>query len=248
MMSTIQEDQLVYVGTELELFAAATNWKSYWGRVVQAYVGANVLEVGAGIGSSIPLLCGTGQKSWLALEPDPKLADLIRAKVTSGRLPKVCDVVTGTLASLDPNKRFNTILYIDVLEHITDDRGELTRAAHYLADDGYMIVLSPALEWLFSPFDEAVGHCRRYTRRTLRGASPPTLMLERIVYLDSVGMLASLGNKLFLRSSHPTPGQIKLWDTCMVPISTWADTLLGNRIGKSIIGVWRKPQPDQDVA
>lgn len=102
-------------------------------------------------------------------------------------------------------------------------------------------MLAPAHQWLFTPFDEAIGHYRRYTRRWLRAAAPDGLALSRLVYLDSIGMLASLGNRLVLKSSMPSSGQIAAWDRLMVPLSTLADPLLGYSIGKSVLAVWKKP-------
>jgi hypothetical protein len=155
-------------------------------------------------------------------------------------LPANCDVRTGSIAALAAAERFDTILYIDVLEHIEDDRIELQRAAAHLAVGGNIVVLAPAHAWLTTPFDNALGHFRRYNRRSLIEAIPAGLICERIFYLDCVGMLASLGNRLLLNSAHPTPGQIRFWDRWMVPISTWLDPLTGFRLGKSIVGVWRK--------
>ena len=59
-------------------------------------------------------------------------------------------------------------------------------------------------------------------------------------YLDAVGLLASLCNRLLLRQQMPTSRQIQVWDRFLVPLSRWVDPLLGYRLGKSIVGVWRK--------
>ena len=145
------------------------------------------------------------------------------------------------MLSPGPLGTFDSILYIDVLEHIEDDRGELSRAAALLRPRGFLVVLSPAHPRLFSEFDAAIGHHRRYTRSTLAAAAPEGLELVRLVYLDSVGLLASLGNRLLLRESMPTPRQIALWDRVMVRLSTRLDPILRHRLGKSVLGVWRRP-------
>jgi hypothetical protein len=62
----------------------------------------------------------------------------------------------------------------------------------------------------------------------------------RCIYLDSAGLLATLGNKLFLRSPIPSESQIRFWDRFMVPISRFTDCVLGYAIGRSILMVWRK--------
>ena len=52
-------------------------------------------------------------------------------------------------------------------------------------------------------------------------------------------MLASLGNRLLLKSAHPTVGQIQFWDKCLVPISRVIDKLIFHSLGKSIIVVFQ---------
>jgi SAM-dependent methyltransferase len=230
----------VYVGNELDLFAAATRWKSYVRRQVLGYIGRDVLEVGAGNGNTTRALCFGAADRWLCLEPDALLADRLSNAIDSGSLPRCCRVMIGTLADLFDHERFDTILYIDVLEHIADDRAELASAATRLTAGGHIVVLAPAHQWLFTPFDQAIGHHRRYSRPSLRRAAPPELDLVRLVYLDSVGMLASLGNRLLLKSATPGPRQIAVWDRLMVPASRLVDPLLGHTVGKSVLAVWRK--------
>jgi len=101
-------------------------------------------------------------------------------------------------------------------------------------------VLSPAHEFLFTPFDTAIGHFRRYSRASLRASAPDTLRTEKLVYLDAAGMLASAANRLLLQSSMPTERQILTWDRLLVPISRLVDPIFAGRIGKSVLGVWRK--------
>jgi SAM-dependent methyltransferase len=231
----------VYVGTELDLFATAERWKAYVRRQVRPFLGCQVLEVGAGHGGTTRVLCDDGPLRWVCLEPDASLADRLMASISSGLLPDCCEARIGTLADLDESDRFDTILYMDVLEHIADDRAEVARAADQLRQGGHLIVLAPAHQWLFTPFDEAIGHYRRYTKATLRAAAPSGLGLARLVYLDSVGMLASLGNRLLLKRSMPSPAQIAVWDRLMVPLSRVADPVLGYCLGKSVLAVWKKP-------
>ena len=230
----------VYVGTELDLFATAERWKAYVRSQVRPFLGRRVLEVGAGHGGTTRVLCGDGQERWVCLEPDSSLADRLIASISAGLLPNCCESRIGTLADLDLEDRFDTILYMDVLEHIADDRVELARAADQLRPGGHLVVLAPAHQWLFTPFDEAIGHYRRYTKATLRAAGPDGLPLARLAYLDSVGLLASLGNRGVLKSSMPSPAQIAVWDRLMVPLSRLADPLLGYSLGKSVLAVWKK--------
>ena len=229
-----------YVGSELALFAQATRWKAYWAHTLKRYVGGRVLDVGAGLGSNVQPLLSPRVESWLALEPDDALASEMRARRAAGELPPLCQPMTGMLADLPAAAKFDTILYIDVMEHIADDHAETARAAAHLAPGGNLIVLVPAHQYLFSAFDAAIGHHRRYSRTALLGLAPPGCRLEQIRMLDCIGFFASLANRLLLRSSSPGPRQIWLWDRVMVPLSRVLDPLFFHRFGKTAVAVWTR--------
>jgi SAM-dependent methyltransferase len=230
-----------YVGTELELFARAVHWKRYVAEVLAPHISGRVLEVGAGIGSNTGYLTGASKfTSWECLEPDRSQADVIRDRISIGQLPGSCTVSSGTLADISPDARFDAILYLDVLEHIRDDRAEVTSAAAHLDRNGRLIVLAPAHDWLFTPFDERIGHYRRYSRSSLGALTVSELKIISLGYVDSVGMIASLANRLILGASMPTDRQIQVWDRYMVPISRFSDRLLMGSLGKSVIAVWER--------
>jgi SAM-dependent methyltransferase len=225
-----------YVGSELELFRHARNWKEYYYRQIKAYLGESVLEVGAGMGGTTQVLCRQSHQRWLCLEPDPQLVEALEADSV---LPPLCEVQQGTINALPQNELFDTIIYIDVLEHIEDDYSEVNQAKSHLKIGGNLVVLSPAHQWLFSPFDGAIGHYRRYNETMYRRLSKANLTLTRVKYLDSVGLLASFSNR-WLKQSMPTLGQIKLWDTWMVPVSRLVDPIFRYKLGKSILGIWQR--------
>jgi len=230
-----------YCGEELELFAKVLNWKRYWSQAIREYVLGDVLEVGAGTGSNTEFMSSGSAGRWVCLEPDPSLLDQLRRKLGPAA-SRNYETICGTLRTIDRAWQFDTIIYIDVLEHIEDDRAELKLAAAHLRPGGRVLVLSPAHQWLFTAFDAAIGHFRRYNRSMLRSISPPELRIERLMYLDSAGMLASAANRLLLRQSMPTERQLQLWDRRIIPVSRVFDALLRRSMGKSIIGVWRKPE------
>jgi hypothetical protein len=134
--------------------------------------------------------------------------------------------------------RFNTVFYIDVLEHIADDAAELHCAASHLAPGGNLVVLAPAHQFLFSEFDAAIGHHRRYNAVSLMAAAPPRCRLRTCFMLDSVGFFASLANRFLLAAAMPSTRQIAFWDKALVPVSRVLDNLTAHKFGKSIVAVW----------
>jgi SAM-dependent methyltransferase len=227
--------QLAYAGGELTLFEKARHWKSYWRAHILPFVHGDVLEVGAGIGANTRTLADLPCRRWLCLEPDPALASQIELPTPRHEL------TVGTIADLETHRKFDAIVYLDVIEHIEDDRAELARAAALLAPGGSLVVLAPAHACLYTAFDRAIGHFRRYSTHSLRAIAPTGLRQRKLLYLDSCGALASIGNRLLLRSAMPTERQILTWDRLLVPCSQWLDPLLLHKAGKSVLAVWAAP-------
>jgi SAM-dependent methyltransferase len=228
-----------YSGAELDLFRHAIRWKRYFASELGPYISGEVLEVGAGIGATARFLCEARHSSWTSLEPDARLARRLTEDVAAHPLPAPMVVREGTIRTLPVRSLFDTVLYIDVLEHVEDDGEELRESAVRLREGGQLIVLAPAHHWLFSPFDEAIGHFRRYSRRSLVAIGPSNLQLVRAFYLDSLGLFVSLANRLALRARYPTEAQIRVWDR-MIPISRLLDRLTGQRLGKTVVAIWKR--------
>jgi len=229
-----------YIGDELDLFSRANNWKSYWCRQIFPFLRGEVLEVGAGLGANTQLLFNDNCTGWVCLEPDSRLVnelkDNLRLKLNSAKI----EIVNGTVSDLPDSASFDSIIYIDVLEHIEKDSQEMLQAMARLREGGHLIVLSPAHQMLFSAFDARIGHFRRYSKATLKSVVPDSLKLRRLRYLDSCGMLASLANRLMLHQGLPNLKQIAFWDRTLVPLSILTDKCLGYSLGKTVLGVWQK--------
>ena len=229
-----------YIGSELEIFGKAENWKSYFSHFISPYLGEIVLEVGAGIGATTEILCNESHKTWLCLEPDGDLLSQIGEKVEKRILPASCKMQQGLVADLDKEMFFDSIIYIDVLEHIEKDGQELAQVSQHLKAGGKLIVLSPAYQSLYSPFDKAIGHFRRYDKASLLAITPPESQIHKIIYLDSLGVFLSFANRLLLQQSNPTNQQIQFWDKVIIPISRFLDPIIGYSAGRSILCVWEK--------
>jgi SAM-dependent methyltransferase len=231
-----------YVGSELDTFRNARNWKRYWSSVLEPYVHGRVLEVGAGVGANVPYLLNPRVTTLVALEPDARLADRLAAsrdELAAGRAAEI-QPRHGVLSDLPPDDRFDAIIYLDVLEHIEADRDEVAAAAARLRPGGHLLVLAPAFQQLYSEFDRAIGHYRRYTAATLQALTPPGLAVIHVRYLDALGAGLSAANRLVLSKSMPSMANILFWDRCIVPVSRVADLALGRLVGRSVVCVWQK--------
>ena len=112
-----------YPGEELKLFENARKCKSYFSSFINPYINKEVLEAGAGLGSNTLLLNNGSAHTWLMLEPDLEMYALLQKKLAEQVFPANCKVMAGTIDSLK-TQQFDTIIYIDVLEHIEKDKEE----------------------------------------------------------------------------------------------------------------------------
>ncbi len=227
-----------YTGNELELFAGAKNWKQYVAGLVKPFIKGDVLEAGAGIGSNTALFFTDAVNSWVLLEPDKKFCGTLETMLSENKLPNNCSIFNGRTNQL--KKKFDCIIYIDVIEHIDNDKAEIATAIELLHPGGHLVVLSPAHNFLMSRFDKAIGHYRRYSKKTLLQVANEKMRIEKILYTDSMGLLASLANKFFLKQQYPTKKQLHFWDSYIIPVSKIADRILLYKTGKTVIAVWEK--------
>ena len=229
-----------YIGGELDLFALAKNWKNYLKARIADYIRGDVLEVGAGIGGTTVALHDGTARHWVCLEPDAVLAMRLRDHLRTFKGYSTTSIVVGTLNAFASYPCFDCILYIDVLEHIEDDRRQIATASRLVRTGGHIVVVSPAHMWLFSEFDKSIGHLRRYNKDGIRRLKPDKCIEQNLIYLDSIGVMLSLGNALALRRAIPTETQILTWDRLCIPVSRVVDRLSLGIVGKSILAVWRK--------
>ncbi len=225
-----------YSGDELETFALAKNWRKYWMGMVRGFLGSEVLEVGAGIGTVTAGLRKPEMK-WVALEPDNEMFQVLEKEFQN--LDSGVAVFGKTLSEYSGIQKFDSVLYFDVLEHIEHDSREVELACSKLNPNGYLIILVPAHQSLFSPFDTEIGHFRRYDRDSLCLLKPKNMNQVLSRYLDSGGYFLSWANSKFLAQSAPTTTQIRFWDSFVIPVSRLVDRLLGFRFGKSLLIVWQ---------
>ena len=110
-----------------------------------------------------------------------------------------------TLSELGQENTFESVIYVDVLDVLEDDKTEARLAAGCLREGATLVVLAPAHKWLFTPFDQALGRYRRYDLNGLSRTIPEDLI--KLGYLDCVGLLTLLGNRFFSRAGCRAGGR-----------------------------------------
>ena len=224
-----------YPGKELENFDLASIWRKYIYFLIKKYIKGSVLEVGAGIGSFTNNYSSLENNSITLTEIDNNNYKIIKERFKN-RNYFFYQSVTKELKG-----KFNTIMYLNVLEHIEKDTVEINDALEKLDDNGYLIILVPAHNKLYSKFDEAVGHFKRYEIDYFNKLKLNNAVIEKTVFLDCMGYLLYYINGIFFKEDvYPSKLKILIWDKIFTPITFFLDKILNYKFGKNLLCVIKK--------
>ena len=203
------------------------------------YLGQRVLDAGAGTGTLTELL-SRDRELVVAVEPEPDFAAALRHRFRERPNVVVVELDAGTLEPERVAYDVDSVVCINVLEHIPDDAGVLRAFAGILPSGGYLLLLVPAHPVLFGSLDRTVGHVRRYRANELRRALIDAGFAAAAVrYVNPVGALGWLVSARLLRREHVPEGSLRLFDR-VVPLLRAFDRI-PLPFGLSVWAVARKP-------
>ena len=223
------------LASTLDNLDAATNYADWIVSLMEPYLRGRILEVGAGHGTFTSLLARYGPV--IATELSERAVEVLRQRYAGS------DRVTVAHVDELTDSDFDTAVMVNVLEHIPDDVGALGSLAGDLRPGGQIVIYSPAFNALYSQFDAAVGHYRRYTRASLaRTIDDADLEVVDVRYVNAVGALAwyVVATRLGRR---PTEGwSTQLFDRVAVPVVRRAEQRVAPPFGQSLLAVARRRQ------
>jgi len=139
------------------------------------------------------------------------------------------------------DETYDTIIMINVLEHIEDDVAALAGARRVLRPGGRLIVFVPALQALYSKIDELVGHYRRYHLAPLAGlAEGAGFTIRERGYFDLLGIAPWWLVNTLMGSTSFNPTLAGLYDAVGVPITRVLEPLIRPPVGKNILLIAEK--------
>jgi 2-polyprenyl-3-methyl-5-hydroxy-6-metoxy-1,4-benzoquinol methylase len=214
------------------------NYLAWIGDLIRPHLGESVLELGAGIGS-ITTLYESGRRV-VASDLSPGCVRALRDRFANS--PNVT-VVQQDLRELgDDDDRFESIVMINVLEHIEDDADALAALRSLLSPGGRIVLYVPALNGLYGPWDRKVGHYRRYSKWRLREvAAEAGLEIIELRYVNALAIPAWIA---FSRTNvEKTQGRsLSLWDRTGVPVSRALERRVRMPVGLNLLAVLRSAQ------
>jgi SAM-dependent methyltransferase len=229
-----------YSGEELDALAGARNYYGWIADGFAPYLGARIVEVGAGIGTFTEyLLARRPDARVTAIEPAVNNFPHLAARFAAD--PRVV-AVQGYLDAGLPAGEADAVVAVNVMEHVEDDAGFLAAAARALAPGGHVLLFVPALPALFGSLDRAFEHYRRYTRPVLRGRlAAAGLEPLTVRYVNLPGVAAWWLSGKVLRKTSVAARDARVYDRWVVPWVRAIETRVPPPFGQSLLAVARKP-------
>ncbi len=194
-----------YLSNELSALTFADIYYSWILKEFSAYVGRVILEVGAEMGTFSSFLLRTHPDRVLLLEPSHNLLPSLER--IFGQNNKV-RIVDDTLEFLPPRlnqEGIDTVVCVNVLEHLKNDTLALKRIYDIVIPQGTLLLYVPALPYLYGSLDLAFGHYRRYTKGELiKKVSYAGFQILEIRYMNLFGVFSWYVNGRILRKQNLT--------------------------------------------
>ncbi len=229
-----------YSGSELDALAEAHN---YYGWLIERFapwLGANVIEVGAGIGTfSRQILGVAGVERLVAFEPALNTYPLLQRRFAGDAR------VTTLHAYLDPSLGLppaDSLVAVNVMEHIENHGQFLADAFASVSSRGSLLLFVPATPSIFGSLDVAFEHYRRYTKDSLRRCIEESgWKIGQLRYVNMPGVLAWFMAGRVLRSSSISARSTILYDRFVLPWTLWLEGLVEPPVGQSLLAIATKP-------
>jgi len=182
---------------------------------IRPWVQASVLEIGAGLGN---ITCRfLPRDKYVVSDVDSLHVRFLRSRFAHHPYVEVRAVrVEESGDFVDLAAQFDTVLCVNVLEHVERDEQALGNMYRALKHGGRVVLLVPRGQWLYGTLDEVLGHCRRYSAAELHEKCLRAgFAIERTFTLNRVGVLAWFLNGKILRRRRFGKVQLKIFDMLM---------------------------------
>ena len=228
-----------YSGTELDSLAEAKNYYGWVLKQFEPFLGATVVEAGAGIGTFSEFLASVPRvKKVIAIEPAANTFPVLEAKFREK--PKV-EPRRGYLSEHYQGLSANAVVAVNVLEHVEDHESFLREAHGATVSGGALLLFVPALPGIFGSLDKAFEHHRRYTRKTLRDVIEKAgWQPRRISYMNFPGIATWFMAGRVMKKTHIAVAEAKTYDRLVVPVISRIESMIEPPIGSNLVAIATK--------
>jgi glycosyltransferase involved in cell wall biosynthesis len=217
----------------------ARRFNRWMADAVRPHVGARVLEIGAGIGNITQ--CLVPRDAYLATDINPHYLSYLRNSATGKPYLAVEHLDLMDAKGFEAHAgKFDTIVCLNVLEHVPDPMIALRNLFTALEPGGRAVIYVPQGPGLYSSLDEVLGHRCRYTPEMLRGELESAgFRVQSLSFFNRAGVPGWYWNGKILKRRHFAKLQIKLFDT-LTPLLRRIDGIWPWQ-GLGVLAVAEKP-------
>ena len=224
----------------LDALAQTPRFNRWMAETIRPWVGQRVLEIGAGIGNLSQFLA-SHRKSYIATDVDAEHLARLRVRFQSRPNLSLAHCDLGDRRDFEAlSEQVDTVICLNVLEHIADDGTGLRNIASALAPGGQAIVLVPQDQSIYGTLDEVLGHHRRYSEAELRKRMEAAgLQVKTVLQFNRATRPGWYWNGRIFRRRHFS--RFQLW--CFEHL-VWMWRRIDHALpwrGVSLIAVGRKP-------
>jgi len=220
--------------------STAVNYFQWQARLAMAPLGQRVVEVGCGIGNFTRMIAD--RDLVIGVDIEPACIDQHRTRFANQKNIRslVLDAMDPSFSNLKAEAP-DSIVCLNVLEHIEDDLGTLKAFASILPQGGKAVLIVPAFMALYGPIDKYLGHYRRYTCASFADtANQAGFVTKELRYMNTIGFFGWWANSKILKRQEQSEGQIELFDKRIVPILEKLESWISPPFGQSVFAVLEK--------
>jgi ubiquinone/menaquinone biosynthesis C-methylase UbiE len=226
-----------YTVRDQERMQLATRYFDWQRRMTVPELGSRVLEIGCGMGNFTQHLLDRELVVGIDVENDCIQQHRTRFRQHSHIHASVMDILDSSFTELAKH-RPDSIVCLNVLEHISDDYKALQHMYAVLPKGGRAVFIVPAFESLYGPIDANLGHYRRYSKTSMtKVAEGAGFRINKLRYFNSIGFLGWYVNARFLKKTEQSEQQIRLFDSKIVPILSAIESRIEPPFGQSVFAV-----------
>ncbi|MFN3418322.1 MAG: class I SAM-dependent methyltransferase [Pyrinomonadaceae bacterium] len=230
-----------YPGRDLEAMHFAVRYHRWIFELMRPKLGKRIAEVGAGRGSFSEMLLDVKPEVLTLIEPSGMYEKLIKNPKLAqfnGQIRYFNNFFPNVAAEIKSEFCPDSVVYVNVLEHIEDDLAELKCAFETLAPGGRIFIFVPAMEFLYSEFDRELGHYRRYSagelKEKMRSAG---FEIAEMRWFDSLGILPWLITYRLFGSLSMNGKLVALYDNLAVPVLKTFENRISVPFGKNLLAI-----------
>ncbi|MBX7199494.1 MAG: class I SAM-dependent methyltransferase [Rhodospirillaceae bacterium] len=231
---------VTYEGSDLEVLADMPNYYAWIMETFGPHVRGDVVEYGAGIGTVSSRLAPLAASLTL-VEPSANLIPPLSARFAATPQVRVLHARLEDHVAALAEQSVDTLVLVNVLEHIEDDRAALQAMFRSLRRGGHLLVFVPALNFLMSKLDRLLGHFRRYHRPDLVSkVSAAGGAVKACRYVDLLGVGPWFLLNTLLGGTKFNPALVTLNDRVVLPMTKGLESIIPAPFGKNLILVAEK--------